>query len=942
MTNSKMEVEALLAETQWVQRLARRLLGDEQRAEDVAQDVMVAALERQERTDALIRRPRAWLGQVTRNLALRKVERRARRDHHEARAGASEKFQDPGAASLERMQMHQRVVMAVNELEEPYRTAIAMRFFEDLTSREIADRLGVEPATVRKRVSRGIEQLRARLDRDFGGDRAAWSTGVALLVERAGVLGTKSLIGAGVTAMMIVKWSAAGVVVLGLTVFMGLRAVEDEELTRPETAAAGVGRELADLAPTETRLEGAGGAAQTPSRAAVVSRVSRELPVAVSHHSGAPAAGARLVWVDGEGELRFAERLDERGRAATAVDLGEGGELGVLGATPWPHWVPVAAGPDDAAVDVVLPEGDEVVGRVWVDGRPPSEPLELGLRLGADGERGWALDASIQSFVAPLGGDFPNGQLCRGDGGFHFSLPAGERARLLVPSRYGLERGQSLVLDGPEDGRDVRLSREVVIRGRALRADGSAAPWVSFDYEQHRRRRDGSFDESTTSVGRGGGDGSFEIPALREVSEARITLRAGAQAVRRLELGPAELQPASERRDVELGDLFLTDIDVPYLRVVDVEGEPVAGARVMSPQEPERISFPASSRGELELGGLTAASTELEVQAFGFREQRIARPFGTSEEAPLRVVLERAPVLTVRVSIADEITAEELGECDLRVRVQAEEPLFEGGWSVPDWRGRWGCSSRTVRAPEGWGWMLLGLEEGELRLSGLVPGVPFALELRDESGFLLEERRSVGHRTTGATVDFEVDRLPRRFRGRVVDSQGRALEEVRVRAAAAAGGGEAGGQAEGRTDSGGAFELRGLFGDLLDLEFHRRGYVKRVEADWPTSGPEHTWVLEEGVELSVGAEDEDGRPLEIDRVEVFEIGAPVEGPPVASRSPGGENGIGGEDERTQPLKVEGVPRRPVKLRVWIDGRPIERIHDADQPSVRLSVAGSDS
>ena len=40
--------------------------------------------------------------------------------------------------------------------------------------REIAKRQGIEPDAVRKRLSRGIGLLRARLDQEHGGKRRAW------------------------------------------------------------------------------------------------------------------------------------------------------------------------------------------------------------------------------------------------------------------------------------------------------------------------------------------------------------------------------------------------------------------------------------------------------------------------------------------------------------------------------------------------------------------------------------------------------------------------------------------------------------------------------------------------------------------------------------------------------------------------------------------------
>ena len=59
-------------------------------------------------------------------------------------------------------------------LDEPYRTTVLLRFFEDLPPRRVAARMGVPVETVRSRVQRAVTQLRSRLDPDGDGRGAAW------------------------------------------------------------------------------------------------------------------------------------------------------------------------------------------------------------------------------------------------------------------------------------------------------------------------------------------------------------------------------------------------------------------------------------------------------------------------------------------------------------------------------------------------------------------------------------------------------------------------------------------------------------------------------------------------------------------------------------------------------------------------------------------------
>src|SRR5438046_669887 len=65
---------------------------------------------------------------------------------------------------LASLQLQRRLATLVWELEEPYRSTILMRFYEDMASPEIAAKVGVPAGTVRWRLSEGVRRLRAGLD----------------------------------------------------------------------------------------------------------------------------------------------------------------------------------------------------------------------------------------------------------------------------------------------------------------------------------------------------------------------------------------------------------------------------------------------------------------------------------------------------------------------------------------------------------------------------------------------------------------------------------------------------------------------------------------------------------------------------------------------------------------------------------------------------------
>ena len=125
-----------------------------------------------------------------------------------------------------RANMHQSVVRAVMELDEPYRTAVLLRYFDDLSCREIAERLEVPIETVRTRVKRGVLMLRTRLDEQHG-ERSAWLGPLSAMAE----LSTTSVgVGAATLAWMVLIMNAKFLVSMLVVVAVGLVALWSADL----------------------------------------------------------------------------------------------------------------------------------------------------------------------------------------------------------------------------------------------------------------------------------------------------------------------------------------------------------------------------------------------------------------------------------------------------------------------------------------------------------------------------------------------------------------------------------------------------------------------------------------------------------------------------------------------------------------------------------------
>jgi RNA polymerase sigma factor (sigma-70 family) len=204
-------IETLLAHRAWVRGIARALVADESRVDDVEQETWLVAMDRPPSSVGAVR---AWLRRVVRSRAVdahRSESRRAAREHAAARPEGL-----PATADLvAKAEIQRDVAAAVCALAEPYRTAILLRHFEELEPREIAARLGVPVETVRTRIKRGHERLRELLDEEHGdaplargkrGIPAATAAGGALVMA-----GTKKVVAVAVLVLAVAggAWWAA-------------------------------------------------------------------------------------------------------------------------------------------------------------------------------------------------------------------------------------------------------------------------------------------------------------------------------------------------------------------------------------------------------------------------------------------------------------------------------------------------------------------------------------------------------------------------------------------------------------------------------------------------------------------------------------------------------------------------------------------------------------
>lgn len=169
-----MNTEMTLADVAWLRNLARHLVRDVDRADDLAQETWVAALH-----SGLggVRDVRRWLAAILRN-RLRMGRRSERREAARRSAIGEPATAEPSADVVARLQEQRLLLAAVDALGEPLRSTLLLRHVDGLPPREIGRRLGVPVATVRTRLKRALAKLRADLDHRHG-SRAAWVTAFA-------------------------------------------------------------------------------------------------------------------------------------------------------------------------------------------------------------------------------------------------------------------------------------------------------------------------------------------------------------------------------------------------------------------------------------------------------------------------------------------------------------------------------------------------------------------------------------------------------------------------------------------------------------------------------------------------------------------------------------------------------------------------------------------
>jgi RNA polymerase sigma-70 factor (ECF subfamily) len=162
----------LLAYDKRLVNLALRVLGDRDEALDAVQEAYLQAYRAFHtfRGDA---QPYTWLCRITLNECARRGRKKTARRTREVdleilrERGAEPSGEAPGHEAVERGRTADLVREVVEHLPSPYREAVILRYYEDMSYEEIANVSGCSLGTVKSRLARAHAKLESRLPVDL-------------------------------------------------------------------------------------------------------------------------------------------------------------------------------------------------------------------------------------------------------------------------------------------------------------------------------------------------------------------------------------------------------------------------------------------------------------------------------------------------------------------------------------------------------------------------------------------------------------------------------------------------------------------------------------------------------------------------------------------------------------------------------------------------------
>jgi RNA polymerase sigma-70 factor (ECF subfamily) len=142
-----------------------RTIGDHASAEDVHQQVFTELWERRDGFDPARGRLFTWVMTIARSRAIDHLRKRVPEPRDTSRDPVASETGDH-AGPIERLVERWRVAYLLRRIPADEAAILRLRFYDDLTQREIAERTGVPLGTVKMRMIQALERLRTLIEQE--------------------------------------------------------------------------------------------------------------------------------------------------------------------------------------------------------------------------------------------------------------------------------------------------------------------------------------------------------------------------------------------------------------------------------------------------------------------------------------------------------------------------------------------------------------------------------------------------------------------------------------------------------------------------------------------------------------------------------------------------------------------------------------------------------
>lgn len=149
---------------------AKRLLKNEDEAEDVVQEIFLWIWEHRDTID-VSQGIQAWLMGAVRNKTASLVRQQiARRRREKDYVDLRHQFV-PESSSIETEELRVQIDIAINDISPAARQAFILSYLEDKTQKEIAAEMGIKVQSVKNHIHRAVTQLRKKLQENRQNDK---------------------------------------------------------------------------------------------------------------------------------------------------------------------------------------------------------------------------------------------------------------------------------------------------------------------------------------------------------------------------------------------------------------------------------------------------------------------------------------------------------------------------------------------------------------------------------------------------------------------------------------------------------------------------------------------------------------------------------------------------------------------------------------------------